>query len=37
MTLVEPRFRYGHIVWGQRNEALKDKLQKRQNRAARVI
>ena len=37
MTLVEPHFRYCDIVWGQRNETLKDKLQTQQNRAARVI
>ena len=37
MTLVEPHFRYRDILWGQCNETLKDKLQRLQNRAARVI
>ena len=37
MTLVEPYFRYCDIMWGQCSEALKEKLQTLQNRAARVI
>ena len=36
-TLIEPHIRYCSIVWGNCGEALKDKLQILQNRAARII
>ena len=36
-SLVEPRLRYCNTVWGNCGEALIDKLQKLQNRAARVV
>ena len=36
-TLVQPNFDYRSMVWGNCGEALKEKLQKRHNRAARVI
>ena len=36
-TLVQPNFDYCSMVWGNCGEALKEKLQKRHNRAARVI
>ena len=36
-SLVESRLRYCNTVWGNCGETLKDKLQKLQNRAARVV
>ena len=36
-TLIEPHIRYRSVVWGNCGEALKDKLQNLQNRAARII
>ena len=36
-ALVKPHFDYWDIVWGNCGEALRDKLQKLQNRAARVL
>ena len=36
-TLVQPNFDYCSVVWGNCGEALKEKLQKLHNRAARVI
>ena len=36
-TLIEPHIRYCSVVWGNCGEALKDKLQNLQNRAARII
>ena len=36
-TLIEPHIRYCSIVWGNCGEALKDKLQILQNRAAKII
>ena len=36
-TLIEPHIRYCSVVWGNCEEALKDKLQNLQNRAARII
>ena len=36
-SMIEPYFRYCNIVWRQCNEALLDRLQTLQNRAARVI
>ena len=36
-TLVQPNFDYCSMVWGNCGEALKEKLQKLHNRAARVI
>ena len=36
-SLVECHFRYGDIVWGNCGETLLNKLQKIQNRAARII
>ena len=36
-TLIEPYFKYCSIVWGQRSETLKDKLQTLQNKAAQTI
>ena len=36
-TLIQPHIRYCSIVWGNCGEALKDKLQILQNRAARII
>ena len=36
-TLIEPYFRYCSIVWGQCGEALKDKRQTLQNKAAQTI
>ena len=36
-TLVQPNFDYCPMVWGNCGEALKEKLQKLHNRAARVI
>ena len=36
-SIVEPYFDYFSIVWNGIGENLADKLQKRQNRAARVI
>ena len=36
-SLVESHFRYGNIIWGTCGEVLLTKLQKMQNRAARII
>ena len=36
-SLIETHFRYGNIIWGTCGEILLTKLQKVQNRAARVI
>ena len=36
-TLIEPHIRYCIIAWGNCGEAVKDKLQILQNRAARII
>ena len=36
-SLIECHFRYGDIVWGNCGETLLNKLQKIQNRAARII
>ena len=36
-SLILPHFDYCSLVWGNCNETLKNKLQKLQNRAARVI
>ena len=36
-ALIQPLFDYCDIVWGNINEGLTDRLQKLQNRAARVI
>ena len=36
-SLVESHFRYGNIMWGTCEENLLTKLQKMQNRAARII
>ena len=36
-SLIQPYFEYCSLVWGNCCESLKDKLQKLQNRAARVI
>ena len=36
-TLIEPYFKYCSIFWGQCSEALRDKLQTLQNKAARAI
>ena len=36
-TLIEPHSRYCSVVWGNCGEALKDKLQNLQNRAAQII
>ena len=36
-SLVESHFRYGNIMWGTCGEVLLTKLQKMQNRAARII
>ena len=36
-SLVESHFRYGNIIWGTLGEVLLTKLQKLQNRAARLI
>ena len=36
-SLIECHFRHGDIVWGNCGEALLNKLQKIQNRAARII
>jgi hypothetical protein len=35
--MVQPYFEYCSLVWGNCGESLKEKLQKLQNRAARVI
>ena len=36
-SLIQPHFDYCCIVWGNCNKGLSDKLQKLQNRAARVL
>ena len=36
-ALVQPHFNYCNIVWGNCGVTLQDKLQKLQNRAARVL
>jgi hypothetical protein len=36
-SMVQPYFEYCSLVWGNCGESLKEKLQKLQNRAARVI
>ena len=36
-TLVEPYLRYGNIIWGQCGNTLTEKVQKLQNKAARII
>ena len=36
-ALVKPHFDYGDIVWDNCGKTLRDKLQKLQNRAARVM
>ena len=36
-SLAESHFRYGNIIWGTCGEVLLTKLQKMQNRAARII
>ena len=36
-SLVQPYFEYCSVVWGNCRDSLKEKLQKPQNRAARVI
>jgi len=35
--LVQPHFNYCSIVWGNCEKALSEKLQKLQNRAARIL
>ena len=37
MTLVEPYLRYGNIIWGQSGNTLIEKVQRLQNKAARII
>ena len=36
-SLIQPHFDYCSVVWGNCNKTLADKLQKLQNRAARVL
>ena len=36
-TLVEPYLRYGNIIWGQCGNTLIEKVQRLQNKAARII
>ena len=36
-SLVKPHFDYCNVVWGSYNKTLANKLQKLQNRAARVL
>ena len=36
-TLVEPYLRYGNIIWGQCGNTLTEKVQRLQNKAARII
>ena len=36
-TLIECHFRYGNVIWGNCGETFLTKLQKIQNRAARII
>ena len=36
-SLIETHFRYGNIIWGNCRETFLTRLQKLQNRAARII
>ena len=36
-ALIQPHFDYCSVVWGHCNKTLSDKLQKLQNRAARIL
>ena len=36
-SLVQPHFNYCSVVWGNCNKTLSNKLQKLQNRAARIL
>ena len=36
-ALIQPQFNYCSVVWGNCSKTLSDKLQKLQNRAARIV